>query len=238
GARHDDVEQAPGPGQAKHGRKLLENCGYIVMGEEKLVRQPTADGYELDLTILAGSGSGSGSGQTTTSSPPSPGEVQRLKRLCLSFALFKLLRRKFERLPAVTSKEAEDCRSLILRGLLHSSSHAGGSSAAAEEVFQVMNDEVVFLSEYYHSVVPVVLASPFFLFVNYFLVLAVVAALCVMTVVLCGNGDAVYAFTSIGADNYTPSAPASAGSPSALSSRPGTRRRPSSPSWTSPSRYS
>jgi hypothetical protein len=164
--------------------------------------------------------------------------VQRLKRLCLSFALFKLLRRKFERLPAVTSKEAEDCRSLILRGLLHSSSHAGGSSAAAEEVFQVMNDEVVFLSEYYHSVVPVVLASPFFLFVNYFLVLAVVAALCVMTVVLCGNGDAVYAFTSVGADNYTPSAPASAGSPSALSSRPGTRRRPSSPSWTSPSRYS
>ena len=55
------------------------------------------------------------------------------------------------------------------------------------------------------------LAYPCFLFVNYFLVLAVVAALCVMTVILCGN-DAVYAFTSIGADKATttPFAPASA----------------------------
>ncbi|KAG0512481.1 hypothetical protein BDA96_10G017400 [Sorghum bicolor] len=220
GARHDDdddVEQAPGPGQVKNGRDLLKSCSYIVMGEEKLVRQPTADGYELDLTSL---GNGDSSGGVITVGKvwelnenddifASQVEVQRLKRLCLSFALFKLLRRKFERLPAVTDKEAEDCRSLIFRGLLHSHSsnaHAGGSSAAAaaaEEVFQVMNDEVVFLSEYYHSVVPVVLASPFFLFVNYFLVLAVVAALCVMTVILCGNGDAVYAFTSIGDDNYT-----------------------------------
>jgi len=209
GARHDDdVEQAAH--QVNNGRDLLKSCSYIVMGEEKMVRQPTADGYELDLTTLGGGDSG---GVITVGKVwelnenddifASPSEVQRLKRLCLSFALFKLLRRKFERLPAVTDKEAEDCRSLIFRGLLHHSHNAGGNSAAAEEVFQVMNDEVVFLSEYYHSVVPVVLASPFFLFVNYFLVLVVVAALCVMTVILCGNGDAGYAFTSIGDDNYT-----------------------------------
>ena len=178
GARHDDdVEQAAH--QVNNRRDLLKSCSYIVMGEEKMVRQPTADGYELDLTTLGGGDSG---GVITVGKVwelnenddifASPSEVQRLKRLCLSFALFKLLRRKFERLPAVTDKEAEDCRSLIFRGLLQShSSNAGGNSAAAEEVFQVMNDEVVFLSEYYHSVVPVVLASPFFLFVNYFLVL-------------------------------------------------------------------
>ncbi|CAD6341681.1 unnamed protein product [Miscanthus lutarioriparius] len=174
----DDVEQAPG--QVKNGRELLKSCTYIVMGEDKLVQQPTADDYELNMAAIDGD-----SGVVTVGKVwelnendeifTSPSEVQRLKRLCLSFALFKLLRRKFERLPAVTDKEAEDCRSLIFRGLLQShSSNAGGTStaaAAAEDVFQVMNDEVVFLSEYYHSVVPVVLASPFFLFVNYFLVL-------------------------------------------------------------------
>ena len=36
-------------------------------------------------------------------------------------------------------------------------------------LFDVTNDELNFLCEYYHSVVPVVLASPFFLLANYIL---------------------------------------------------------------------
>ncbi|CAN6215349.1 unnamed protein product [Urochloa humidicola] len=190
------------------GQELLKSCKYIVMGEETLVQEPSADGYNLNMATL-----GEESSRITTvgkiwkldennncSLFTSPNQVQRLKRLCLSFALFKLLRRKFEHLPAVTAEEEKNCRDLILKGLLLSSSNNGGG---AEEVFQVVNDEVIFLSEYYHSVVPVVLASPFFLLVNYFLVLMVVAALCVMAIILCGNGDAIYAFKSIGADNYT-----------------------------------
>ncbi|CAN6202767.1 unnamed protein product [Urochloa humidicola] len=185
------------------------------MGEEELVQEPSADGYKLNIESTIGE-------DTTTSSIitvgkvwnldennncglfTSPNQVQRLKRLCLSFALFKLLRRKFEHLPAVTAEEENDCRDLILKGLLHSSnSNNNNGNGGAEELFQVVNDEIIFLSEYYHSVVPVVLASPFFLLVNYFLVLVVVAALCVMAIILCGNGDAIFAFRSIGADNYT-----------------------------------
>jgi hypothetical protein len=39
----------------------------------------------------------------------------------------------------------------------------------SEAVFQVITDDVNFLSEYYHSVVPVIFASPFFLLANYLL---------------------------------------------------------------------
>ncbi|CAL5045387.1 unnamed protein product [Urochloa decumbens] len=200
GADHD-VEQ-------ENVQDLLRRCKYTVMGEEELVQEPTADGYKLNMasTIDANSsiitvGKVWNLDENDCSLFTSSDQVQRLKRLCLSFALFKLLRRKFEHLPAVTAEEENDCRDLMLKGLLlQSSSNNGG---AAEELFQVVNDEVIFLSEYYHSVVPVVLASPFFLLVNYFLVLMVVAALCVMAIILCGNGDAIYAFRSIGADNYT-----------------------------------
>ncbi|WVZ82820.1 hypothetical protein U9M48_030036 [Paspalum notatum var. saurae] len=209
----DDLEQAvvhqpPQVRAAAAHDEQLKSCSYIVMGEERLVKEATADGYELNdelgsSVITVGKVWELDENDATFTSP---GEARRLKGLCLSFALFKLLRRKFERLPAVTAAEAQDCRSLVVNGLqLRRTNDGGGgsSAAAAEELFQVVNDEVVFLSEYYHSVVPVVLASPFFLLVNYFLVLAVVAVLCLMTVILCGNGDAMYAFSSVGADNYT-----------------------------------
>ncbi|PUZ62441.1 hypothetical protein GQ55_4G358000 [Panicum hallii var. hallii] len=194
--------------QVQDGHELLKSCRYIVMGEERMVQEPTADGYKLDMTTLDGDSSIVTVGkvwkldENSNTLFTTPDQVQRLKRLCLSFALFKLLRRKFEHLPAVTDEEAQDCRDLILKGLLRGNNN-GGIAAAAEELFQVINDEVIFLSEYYHSVVPVVLASPFFLLVNYFLVLIVVAGLCIMAIILCGNGDAIYAFMSIGADNYT-----------------------------------
>ncbi|CAN6179661.1 unnamed protein product [Urochloa humidicola] len=205
--QQEDVHQL----HHQDGQELLKNCKYIVMGEEELVQEPTADGYKLNMTTALGEESSrivtvgkvwKLDENNNSSLFTSPDHVQRLKRLCLSFALFKLLRRKFEHLPAVTAEEEKNCRDLILKGLLLSSSGNNGGGAV-EEVFQVVNDEVIFLSEYYHSVVPVVLASPFFLLVNYFLVLMVMAALCVMAIILCGNGDAIFAFKSIGADNYT-----------------------------------
>ncbi|PUZ46627.1 hypothetical protein GQ55_7G096600 [Panicum hallii var. hallii] len=170
------------------GHEMLKRCKYIVMGEEKLVKKVTAYGYELNAI-------------TPSDSIITVGKVwelaesdrlftvfdqnQRLRRLCLSFALFKLLRRRFEHLPAVTSaeEEARDSRDLILKGL-----HGSGESTA-EALFQVMNDEVNFLCEYNHSVAPVVLASPFFLLVNYFLIHVAVFGFCLMAIILCGNGD-------------------------------------------------
>jgi hypothetical protein len=191
-----DVEQA-----VHGGDELLRRCGYIVMGEEKLVEKPVADGYKLnkitpDGSIIVTVGNVwelAHRDKLFTSFDKN----QNLSRLCLSFSLFKLLRRRFEHLAAMTNAETSNCRELILKGLYHNSENP------PEALFQVLSDELTFLSEYYHSVVPVVFASPFFLFVNYFLLHIVVLLLCLMTIVICGNGDVSYAFSSIIVDNYT-----------------------------------
>ncbi|KAJ1257711.1 hypothetical protein BS78_10G017300 [Paspalum vaginatum] len=191
----------------QRGNELLKRCDYIVMGENKLVKKASADGYEFHDVA-------SNDGIITVGKVWELAESdehhlfalydnnQRLKRLCLSFALFKLLRRRFEHLLAMTDEEARDCRNLILDGL-YGDGVGESKAAAADALFQVLNDEVNFLSEYYHSVIPVVFASPFFLTANYFLLPVVVVVLCLMSIVLCGNGDAGYAFRSLVTDNYT-----------------------------------
>ncbi|KAG2583295.1 uncharacterized protein LOC120712152 [Panicum virgatum] len=203
------------------GDEVLKECNYIVMGEEMLVDiEPTADGYKLDKKASSrGYDDGGGvvrlirenDGIVTVGKVwelddkdkffTSLEQIQRLKRICLSFALFKLLRRRFEHLPTLSKQEEDDSRDLLLKGLYDTNGETASSSA--EAMFQVMNDEVNFLSEYYHSVVPVVLASPFFLFLNYIILNIVIAVLCVMTVIICANGDVRYAFQSIITDNYT-----------------------------------
>jgi hypothetical protein len=215
-----EQEEEPRAGDAGAGDEVLKRCNYIVMGEENLVGiEPTADGYKLDKKASSSGYDGVGvvewirkndSGVVTVGKVwelddkdkffTSQEQIQRLKRICLSFALFKLLRRRFEHLPALSKQEEDNSRDLLLRGLYN---NGKSETWSAEAMFQVMNDEISFLSEYYHSVVPVVLASPFFLFLNYFLLNIVVAILCVMTVILCANGDVSYAFQSIIADNYT-----------------------------------
>ncbi|KAL6606305.1 hypothetical protein ACP70R_041958 [Stipagrostis hirtigluma subsp. patula] len=189
----DDVVQA-----GNVGKKLLKMCEYIVMGEEKLVEKPTANGYKLDKEKITLDTSIVTVGKVWELAEKdelfvSLDKTQQLRRLCLSFSLFKLLRRRFEHVPGMPHEEALDCRDIILKGLYNN-----GDGTTAEAVFQAMNDEVTFLSEYYHSVVPVVLASPFFLFVNYFLLHIVVLSLCLMTIAICGNGDLINVFNSIG----------------------------------------
>ena len=66
----------------------------------------------------------------------------------------------------------------------------------------MFNDEVHFLCEYYHSVLPIMLASPFFFLINYIMFPLVVAALCVLIVILISHGDVGYAFSSYRRDNY------------------------------------
>jgi hypothetical protein len=210
--RHDHHQQQ----EDGDNEMLIKTCNYIVMGEAKLVDiVPTADGYKLGKDAKSPGYDSIAKLLEQNDSVVTVGKVwelgdkdkffslqhvQSLKRICLSFALFKLLRRRFEHLPAVAKEETRNSQNLILKGLYNSNNT---TSSSAEAVFQVLNDEVNFLSEYYHSVVPVVLASPFFLFINYFLVNIVVAVLCFMTVILCGNGDVRYALYSLGADNYT-----------------------------------
>ncbi|PVH62952.1 hypothetical protein PAHAL_3G438100 [Panicum hallii] len=208
---HDggDVEHAA---QRRTPEQLLKACPYIVVGEDQLVKEATADGYDLNVdpngvAVVPGVVTVGDVWRLTESD--SWDRDQRLRRLCLSFALFKLLRRRFEQHEPLTEEEATHGRELILKGLYYNKvkedGHGGTvrTTTDSEAVFQVITDDVNFLSEYYHSVVPVIFASPFFLLANYLLFPVVVLGLCLMTVFLCGNGDFGYSLTSIHADNYT-----------------------------------
>ncbi|EEE64997.1 hypothetical protein OsJ_19922 [Oryza sativa Japonica Group] len=181
--------------------ELMTSCKYAVMGEENLQREAGPNGYLVDLRkTVAGDDDAvvtvgrvwslAESDQLLVSNP-------KLKRLCLSYALFKLLRREFEETP-LTAAEAGDCRELIFRGLCND----GGAATAAATLFEVIDDELGFVTEYYHSVLPVMLASPFFLLVNYIVFPVLVLGLCLMTVVLCGNGYIAFIAGSIKRDNY------------------------------------
>ncbi|XP_022683867.1 uncharacterized protein LOC101758028 isoform X4 [Setaria italica] len=135
-----DVDQVI---QGEH-HELLKRCKYIVMGEEKLVKKVTAYGYELNEVTPRDSIITVGKVWELAESDhlfTTFDQNQHLRRLCLSFALFKLLRRRFEQLPAVMrAEEARDSRNLLLKGLRSS------GQSTAEALFQVMNDEVNFLS--------------------------------------------------------------------------------------------
>ncbi|TKW32335.1 hypothetical protein SEVIR_2G163300v4 [Setaria viridis] len=177
--------------------ELLKGCQYAVMEEDDLVVEAIPSGYRLrdDANVVATVGKIWGLLETDPLLD-SLDRDQRLRMLCLSFSLFKLLRRRFERLPAMTPAETRNYREVILKALYDE------STSAAEVMFQVTNDELNFLCEYYHSVVPVVLASPFFLLANYFLLPLVVFVMCLVVIVLCSNGDVPFAFRSIKDDDY------------------------------------
>jgi hypothetical protein len=175
------------------------------MGEEKMVLEAGPHGYKLDLKKITEEDSGVvtvGKIWQRIDKFRNYKSGPRLKRLSLSFALFKLLRRRFELLPlvvpAMTKEETDNCHDLIFRGLCKEE----GVDDPEVALFQVINDEVIFLSEYYHSVLPVMFASPFFFLVNYFVVPVVLFGLCTMTVILCGNGNVLFSFHSTQHDNY------------------------------------
>ncbi|CAN6202771.1 unnamed protein product [Urochloa humidicola] len=210
------LKQHTGSDDNQVGSELLKRCNYVVTGEEDLEKKAGPDGYDLEPQQLAEALKKDDSTVITVGKIWKLAETDELlrrdpglKRLCLSLALYKLLRRRLEDF-SITDAEARNCHSLIFEGLCQDHLQLQGPNenteiddAAAANVFQVFNSEVQFLCEYYHSVHPVVLASPFFFLTNYILFPLVVAALCVLTIILCSNGDLPYALYSFSADNYT-----------------------------------
>jgi hypothetical protein len=195
----------PCPRPEDTAEDLLKRCEYALMDEDKLVVEAIPSGYRLrkkkeeDVAATVGKIWGLAEAEDDTLLR-SLDEEKRLRRMCLSFSLFKLLRRRFEHLPALPAAETRSYRQIVFRGL-HENTNTD-SALTPEAFFDVTNDELGFLCEYYHSVVPVVLASPFFLLANYFLLPLVIFALCIVAVVLCSNGDVIYAFDSLYNDNH------------------------------------
>nr|CAD1830987.1 unnamed protein product [Ananas comosus var. bracteatus] len=92
-----------------------------------------------------------------------------VKDLCLSFALYKLLRRRFEEYPCAEAGRRQSL-DFLLCGLLGDdkdiSPRDGGSveEQKGERVFRVIEDELTFLRDYYFSTIPLMLLNlPFFL---------------------------------------------------------------------------
>ncbi|KAJ1275155.1 hypothetical protein BS78_05G114600 [Paspalum vaginatum] len=219
-------EYRSGNGRRGGSTEVLRWCNYAVMGEEDLKKEAGPKGYKLQLpnpNVAATAGEAPEADFTTVvtvgkiwklaDTDPLLYRHPGLKKLCLSFALFKLLRRRLEEYP-ITDAEASNCHDLVFKGLWQEEEEekeekkqgtSGGDEDAtrsAVALIQVFSDELRFLCEYYHSVHPVVFASPFFLVHNYVLFPIIVLALCFLMFVLCSNGDVPYAFLSFKHDNY------------------------------------
>ncbi|TVU17239.1 hypothetical protein EJB05_33258, partial [Eragrostis curvula] len=207
--QEEDEQQVASNNGMLRGSELLKRCNYVVMGEEDLEKKAGPSGYQLLLDSRRPVESIAKADSTVVTvgkiwelaeaDKKAPFHKDpRLKKMCLSLALYKLLRRRLEDFP-ITAAEAHNCRSVIFNGLCE---EAATDTDGGEALFQVLNDEVQFLCEYYHAVHPVVFSSPFFFLANYVLFPVVVWAFCVLTAILSSHGDVLYAFHSFKRDNY------------------------------------
>ncbi|WVZ61522.1 hypothetical protein U9M48_011383 [Paspalum notatum var. saurae] len=87
-----------------------------------------------------------------------PSFIDHMCRLCFSFSLFKLLRRRFEHYPMV-EVGSKMSRRVMVECLLT----AGNASRA----FRVLQMELDFLENYYQAGVPVVMSAPWLFIINF-----------------------------------------------------------------------
>ncbi|XP_042394205.1 uncharacterized protein LOC121985031 [Zingiber officinale] len=136
---------------------------YLVYGEAKPENklQPAPSDYRIELRVanekrlitLEKVWQCRGS-LLTTGDPES-----RLKDLCLSFVLHKLIRRKFDDLHPLPEPDHEKAHQLLLDGLLL-------PGQDYRRVFRVIEVELAFLNDYFHTLFPVILVTRFILFIS------------------------------------------------------------------------
>ncbi|XP_074576229.1 uncharacterized protein LOC141832669 [Curcuma longa] len=135
---------------------------YLVYGEAKPENklQPAPPDYRIELRVanekqlitLEKVWQCRGS-LLTTGDPDS-----KLKDMCLSFVLFKLIRRKFDDLHPLPEPDHEKAHRLVLDGLLSDKDYS--------RVFRVIEVELAFLNDYFHTLFPVILVTRFILFIS------------------------------------------------------------------------
>ena len=160
------AEELQGNSHGLGGSELLKRCSYVVTGEEELEKKAGPSGYDLEPQGLMEAVTKDDSTTVIT-----VGKIwklaerdellrrdPRLKRLCLSMALYKLLRRRLEDFP-ITDAETRNCHDLVFKGLICEEEEGpdGGEATAgggAVALFQVFGDEVQFLCEHYAITTP------------------------------------------------------------------------------------
>ncbi|CAO2192514.1 unnamed protein product [Urochloa humidicola] len=127
------------------GHQLMPR--YIVMGERKRHVEESPQGYRVqrgalddksnDLVTLDRVWQMSADGDAI---------LMRRRDLCLSYSLFKILRRRLSGYPVAEAGSSE-ALDFVLTGM-------GGTSKAGHRVFTVLVDELCFASDYYYSPIP------------------------------------------------------------------------------------
>ncbi|CAL4956897.1 unnamed protein product [Urochloa decumbens] len=108
---------------------------YIVMGEAKRHVEESAEGYRIKRDVLDD------------------------RDLCLSYSLFKLLRRRLSGYPLADAGSGE-ALDFVLGGM-------GGAGGDADRVFRVLVDELWFVSDFYYSPIPLCIFGGWLAALNY-----------------------------------------------------------------------
>ncbi|KAJ3680006.1 hypothetical protein LUZ60_016284 [Juncus effusus] len=134
--------------------QTMEGYKYLVMGEEKVPWNIKHPSYNLDHED---------SNEIVTLERvwacnnrflnPTVDKDNRIKDVCLSFALFKLIRRRFFGFPASESKEPKT-KQFVFEGLL-------SRPGKAEDVFRVIKTEIGFLRDFFYTQYPIAFALGF-----------------------------------------------------------------------------
>ncbi|RCV46604.1 hypothetical protein SETIT_9G544500v2 [Setaria italica] len=135
----------------------MEDCNYLVVGESKSKARPerVRSEYEakykpVDDTVTVAK-VWKCDGELLTSSSNVPGDEDELKDVCLSFALCKLLRRKFAGVATAGSKRPKAQR-LVFDNLIHS---------GWRRTFRVIRTELGFSRDLHYTKYPILFSSGF-----------------------------------------------------------------------------
>ncbi|KAF8661684.1 hypothetical protein HU200_056631 [Digitaria exilis] len=107
---------------------------------------------------------------------------QELRDLCLSYSLFKILRRRLSGYP-LADAGSEEALNFVLRGM-----DSVGSGVNVDRVFRVLVDELWFASDFYYSPVPLCTFGGWCAILNYLCsVLIIVVAVAVGVIYVSGH---------------------------------------------------
>ncbi|TVU46748.1 hypothetical protein EJB05_06305, partial [Eragrostis curvula] len=116
------------------------------------------------------------------------GRKHKLQDTCLGLGLFKLLRHKMERQPMAEAGTAQ-ALNFVRRGLLE--------ELGAERAFEVMEQELTFLDEYYQAIIPLALPKPELFFANFAFSLIFILIYVVAVMLVTGNGHIFHVLVSL-----------------------------------------
>ncbi|OAY80728.1 hypothetical protein ACMD2_09647 [Ananas comosus] len=188
-AEQQQETASTGGGEERSMSTVMKACKYVIMGEDRVERETGPHGYSLQLSVdedrkkmvtVGDVWQLAASDDTLFTS-----RRLKLKDLCLSFALYKLLRRRFEGYP---SAEAGRHQSLdfLLCGMLGDDKDISPRDSRlpkehkGERIFRVIEDELSFLSDYYFSTILITLSNLWFFLLNCVVTLIILFFCCIV----------------------------------------------------------